>query len=438
MMVDGLGKRYRAFLDGDDERETGPILAAFTLARIVTGVGRKFRQDRCFTHAASLAYATLLALAPMTVLGFTFFSAFGRYDELRVKAEDAIFSYFIPSVGEQVVVLLDEVTTNLQRLSLPGLLLFLFAATILLNSLEGSFNAIWGVRRSRSYVSKLVISWSVLTLVPALLAGGYVLADQFQMHTVISGPLRMAVTCLCTWAAFFLMLYILPHTRTQVVPALAGGFLGAFVWLASRALFVYYVQNVSSVQAVLGGGLATVALFLIWVYLSWVILLFSGETAYVIQYPRTRREERRANAISRSYRTYHLVLLLTEICRRHRAGQSETAYAGDLAAAAGIPPGLGPVLTEELVRAGLVLRTDGGAFVPARPPGELDLADVASSSERHALAAPPQVEGVLPTRVADLFRSAAADALSRLDGHSIGELLDMEPGEDDAHATTTH
>lgn len=416
--------RYRAFRDGNGAEETGALMAVFTLTRITTGVARKFRQDRCFTHAASLAYATLVALAPMTVLGFTFFSAFDRYDALRSKAEDAIFSYFMPSVGEQVVTLLDQVTANLQRLSLPGLLLFLFAATLLLNSLEGSFNVIWSIRRNRSYVSKLVISWSLLTLVPAMLAGGYVLADRLNVYNTLSGSVRFAITCLCTWIAFFFVLYVLPHTRTRVIPSLAGGFLGALVWIVSRGLFVYYVANVSPVQAVLGGGLATVALFLIWVYFSWVVLLFSAETAYVIQYPRTRGEERQAKTIARSYRTFYLVLMLVEICRRYRDGESGEAFPGDLAVAVGIPPALGPTLCEELLRSKLVYRTDGGALVPSRPPAELDLADVAARSERHALAAPDKTDSALSGRVAELFRGAASDALSRLDGHTIGDLLD--------------
>jgi len=426
----GLAKRYRSFVEGGGRDESGALLAVFTFARITTGVARKFRQDRCFTHAASLAYATLVALAPMTVLGFTFFSAFDRYDALRTKAEDAIFSYFIPSVGEQVISLLDEVTRNLQRLSLPGLLLFLFAATLLLNSLEGSFNVIWGIRRNRSYVSKLVISWSLLTLVPALLAGGYVLADRLNVYTALSGSVRFTITCLCTWIAFFFVLYVLPHTRTRVIPSLAGGFLGALVWIVSRGLFVYYVQNVSPVQAVLGGGLATVALFLIWVYFSWVVLLFSAETAYVIQYPRTREEERQAQTIARSFRTFYLVLLLTEICRRYRDGESGEAYPGDLAEAVGVPPALGPTLAEELLRAKLVYRTDTGALVPARPPDELDLADVAARSERHALAAPDHTGSALAGRVAELFRDAAGQALSRLDGHTIGDLLDHQDSAD--------
>jgi len=426
----GLLARYRSFIEGNGSDESGIPLAVFTLARLTTGVARKFRQDRCFTHAASLAYATLVALAPITVLGFTFFSAFDRYDALRTKAEDAIFSYFMPSVGEQLVSLLDEVTHNLQRLSLPGLLLFLFAATLLLNSLEGSFNVIWGVRRNRSYVSKLVTSWSLLTLVPALMAGGYVLADRLNVYNTLSGSVRFAITCLFTWIAFFFILYVLPHTRTRVVPSLAGGFLGALVWIVSRGLFVYYVQNVSPVQAVLGGGLATVALFLIWVYFSWVVLLFSAETAYVIQYPRTREEERQAQTIARSFRTFYLVLLLVEICRRYRNGDSTEAFPTDLAAAVGVPPALGPTLAEELLRAKLVYRTEGGALVPARPPAELDLADVAARSERHALAAPERTDSALAGRVAELFRDAAGQALSRLDGHSIGDLLDEKAEEE--------
>lgn len=420
----GLVRRYRAFLDVDGGDERGPLLVAFTLVNLCTGVARKFRRDRCFTHAASLAYATLVALAPMTVLGFTFFSAFGRYDALRTKAEEAIVSYFIPSVGEQVMSLLDNVTQNLQRLSLPGLLLFLFAATVLLNSLEGSFNAIWGVQRNRSYVSKLMVSWSLLTLVPALLAGGWVLADSLQMHAVLSAPLQVGVTCAFTWLAFFFILYVLPHTRTRLIPSLAGGFVGALVWIVSRGLFVYYVQNISPMQAVLGGGLATVALFLIWVYFSWVVLLFSAETAYVIQYPRTRRDERRAAKITQSFRSFYLVLMLAEISRRFRTGAAGEADPGELAGAVGIPTTLGPSLTEELIRSRLVLRTEGGGLVPARSPEELDLAQVAAHSERHALAAPAEVKGHLANRVASLFRSAARDALTRLDGQTIGDLLD--------------
>lgn len=420
----GVRGRYRAFLHGEHDAH-GPWLVAFVTARTVTLTLRKFKQDRCFTHAASLAYATLVALVPISVLAFTFFTAFQRYAELRKRAEEAIFAYFVPSVGEHLVTLLDQVSRNIRTLSLPGLLLFLFAATVLFNSLENSFNAIWGVKRNRGLASKLLLSWGILTLVPVLLGAGAVLADRFQLEHFVHAQARTAITFLFTWAAFFLVLHLMPYTETKPMASLAGSFFGVCVWLGSRTGFVLYVSMLP-IRTALGAGVSTILLFLMWVYFSWVVLLFSAELAYAIQFPRTPEQERRASAIIEQFKAYYSVLVLVEIGRRYRAGLAESSEAGVIAEEIGIPATAARQIIEDLLRDGLVLRTDTGGLVPARPIHELSLADVFRSAQQHVLAAPEEHDGPMREQLRGLFQDANQDTFERLDHVTIATLLNVE------------
>lgn len=420
----GLRGRYRAYAEGGTD-ESAPWQALFALFHVTTSTGSKFLADRCFAHAASLSYASLVALVPMSVLAFTFFTAFERYTELRTRMEEAIFLYFVPSVGEQLLAVLDQVTHNIQRLSLPGLLLFLFSSTILLNSLEASFNAVWGIRRSRSYVMKMVISWSVLTLVPVLLASGTVLADQFHAHRHLEGWLTAGLTFLFTWAAFFLMLHIIPNTRTRPLPSLAGGLFGASLWLGSRSLFSFYVLHVASVQAALGSALAAIALFLLWVYFSWGVVLLSAQIAYAIQHPRPASAHDEAEGVA-SFRAFYNALVLMEICRRYKEGSAEATDPGVLAQAIGTTPEVTRFHIEDLIEAGLICRTDGGGFVPSQPPANLDLAEVLRRRGRHLLGTPRELHGATAERVAQLFAEASTRGLASLAGHDLESLLAWE------------
>ncbi len=399
------------------------LQAAVSFWRIARNSVRKFRDDRCFAHAASLSYATLVALVPMSVLAFTFFTAFERYDELRNRAEEAIFTYVVPSVGEQLVSLLDQVSQNMQRLSLPGLLLFLFASTLLLNSLETSFNAIWGIRRSRSYVAKLLTSWAILTLVPVLLAGGSVLADQFGVQERLADWVRNASTFLFTMAAFTLMLHVLPYTRTRIFASMTGGLLGAALWLGSRSLFVTYVMHVSEVRTALGNALATIALFLLWIYFSWLVVLLSAQLAYAIQHYRAGEAKRAAATADPALRTFRLVLVLVEIARRFGKARADEVYAGSIAEAIGLRPEQVQPLVEELLALQLVYRTESGGLVPAHPPDGVDLAEVVRRARADLLAAPTEPNGGVAGKLARLFGAASDETLAHLEGHSLADLV---------------
>jgi len=422
----GIRGRYRAFLSGEHEA-TGVTLALFAVARGATLAIRKFKQDRCFTHAASLAYATLVALVPISVLAFTFFTAFQRYTELRNRAEEAIFAYFVPSVGEHMVTLLDQVSRNIRALSLPGLLLFLFAATVLFNSLENSFHAIWGVKRNRGFGQKLVLSWGVMTLVPVLLGAGVVLAERFDLEHFVHAQARTAITFLFSWAAFFVVLHLMPYTKTKPMASLAGSFFGVCLWLGSRSAFTLYVALLP-IRTALGGGVATILLFLMWVYFSWVVVLMSAEIAYAIQFPRTPEQERRASAITDQFKAYYSVLVLVWASRLYADGKAEKSDAGDIAEKIGIPASAVRQIVEDLLQDGLLFRTDTGGLVPARPPHEQSLADVFRSARKHILAAPEEHDGPLREELSTLFQAASDDTLARLQDTTLASLMELESG----------
>ncbi len=428
----GLGGQYRAYLRGQRDGVTGWRRAAFGTIRVASDTGRKFLHDRCFAYAASMSYALLVALVPMSVLAFTFFTAFARYHQLRDRVEERIFQYMLPSVGEQLVTLLDQVSQNLRALSLPGLLLFLFSSTILFNSLETSFNAIWGIRRARSYLSKLLISWSILTLVPVLLAGGWVLADQMDLSVQMSGWVVRATTFGFTWAAFAVMLHILPNTRTRLPASLTGAFLGAAIWLASRSAFVWYVGHVSSVQAALGSALATIALFLLWVYFSWVIVLWSAELAYAIQNPRSPVLRPLSAGEASSYRVFHNVLVLAHIGQRFHEGSSEGVDPASVAQALGITPEAARFHIEDLLELELIRRTDRGGFVPARPPADITVAEILRRADKRLLGVPSGASTPAAAALASLFRDATEQTLERLERVDVATLAGMGLSRDEA------
>jgi membrane protein len=252
---------------------------------------RRFLEDRGINNAAALTYTTLFAVVPMMTVTFTMLSAIPAFQGLGEQIQGFIFRNFVPSTGETVQTYLQGFTVQARQLTWVGVLLLAVTAFAMLVTIEKTFNSIWRVRQPRRGLSSFLLYWAVLSLGPLLLGAGFLASTYIRSLALISGPealfgmkpLLGFMPLLSSMAAFTLLYISVPNARVPVRHALIGGAFTAVLLEVAKEVFGLYVGFFPGYQLIYG-AFATVPLFLLWIYLSWLIVLFGAELVCNLSY----------------------------------------------------------------------------------------------------------------------------------------------------------
>jgi len=252
------------------------------LQRLAGHVWKHFREDRCIEEAASLGFTSLLALVPLLAVIFGIVSAFPVFAQWSQQLKSFIFENFLPAAGEQVDGYLNTFLDSASNLTLPGTVFLILTALLLMFRIEVAFNRIWRVDRSRSLLNRIVMYWAVLTLGPLLMGAAIALSVQnviapLALEDTISAIRHTGGIFLLSWMVFTLMFVLVPNKRVSFRDALFGALLSAVLFDLAKRGFVAYVSNAN--YAEIYGALATIPIFLMWLYLVWIVILFGASLA---------------------------------------------------------------------------------------------------------------------------------------------------------------
>ena len=269
-----------------------------------------FGEVRCFDSAAVLSYTTLLAIVPLMAVVVGVVSAFPVFDYGVNQLQDFIFENFVPAAGDVVREYLDRFVENSAGLTSTGTAFLIITAILMMATIEKSLNRIWRVDEPRRLASRLLIYWSVLTLGPLLIGASLGLtsyvavlpnfAPEFARGWAQSVLLGMT-PFLITLLAFTLIFIIVPNRRVQWNHALTGALISTILFELSKRGFVFYISNFPTYER-LYGALATMPIFLIWIYLSWVVILLGASVTAALTTFSYQRADWRWNS------RHHLVL----------------------------------------------------------------------------------------------------------------------------------
>lgn len=256
------------------ERATGFTLYAW----------KRFKADRCWRMAAGLSYTSLLAVVPLTAIAFSMLAAFPVFEGVREKFQDAVFANFLPQSAEAMRSYFDQFIQNTTTLSAVGIIGLAATAVLLLGTIEADLNAIFRVKRPRPLIPRLLVFWAMITLGPLLVGASFSLTTYLFVATewlgvdVLAGPIgwagRFAPTLLIIvgMAAFFM---VIPNRHVPPRAALVGGVIGGILFALLRKVFGWYVATFPTYQNVYG-ALSVVPIFLIWMYMSWSVVLLGA------------------------------------------------------------------------------------------------------------------------------------------------------------------
>lgn len=250
---------------------------------IPIAVIQRFRSDRLPRHAASLAFSSLLALAPMMAIALAALSLFG---DMAVLVENFIYQFLVPATGDEVKQYIDQFATGAGKLTVVGGAAFLLSALLLLSNIESSFNDIWRVKKGRTLSAKLTVYWSLVTLGPLLMGASLTMSAYVMSLSVFTGQVAsvgaVLVPILLMALAFLLLYLVMPNVRVSLMHGLTGALVASLLFEITKRGFQAYLKNFADYEVVYG-ALAALPIFLIWIYLSWVVALIGAEVVAVLQ-----------------------------------------------------------------------------------------------------------------------------------------------------------
>ena len=261
--------------------------------RIYSGAGylhfvlKRFRQDRCLQVAGSLTFTTLLALVPLITVALAVFTAFPVFSEFSAEVKAFIWDNLVPSAAGKVIsVYLQQFTEHAARLTALGIIFLVVTALILMLTIDRALNSIWRVTRQRPLINSLLIYWAVLTVGPILIGASLSLTSwllTFSLELTKQLPalgvflIKLAPVLLST-IAYALLFLIVPFRYVPVSHALAGALVAAVATEAMNRGFALYITHVPTYKLVYG-TFASIPIFMLWVYLSWLVVLLGAVIA---------------------------------------------------------------------------------------------------------------------------------------------------------------
>ncbi len=266
---------------------------------LLSRIWRHFIDDGFPRNAAALAYATLLALVPLAAVAFSALSMFPVFEEWASMLEEFVYKNFVPAAGDVIKQHLQRFTEHTGKLTAIGSLFLLVGALLLLFTIEETFNVIWHVKEGRRMSQRVLSYWAVLTLGPLLIGASLSLTSYLISLTLNSEQAVLAQAQSYVLAALpfvfealaFVILYmVVPNCVVRFRDAFIGGIVAAVLFEISKRGFAWFVLNFASYQ-VIYGALATIPIFLLWIYISWLVVLVGAAVAVVLGRPPLQLED---------------------------------------------------------------------------------------------------------------------------------------------------
>jgi len=368
-LPDGLGKR-------------APIL----VARYLVALLREVASGELRLRATGLVYTTMLSIVPLLALSFSVLKGFGFHRQL-----EPLLLNLLQPLGPRA----EELTANIigfvdnvsgSTLASVSLGLLLFTALSMAQRVEDSFNFVWRVDRPRSFARRFSEYLSVMLVGPMVMVIAMGLTATVASTTVVERlqsvepfgslfvTLGRSIPYVLIIGAFSFLYAFVPNTSVRVRSALFGGVLAGTTWAATGKLFAQFVAGASRTEAIYS-GFAIVIVAMMWLYISWLILLIGAQFVFYHQHPEYLRLGRRIMSTSNELRERlamsTMLLVATDFDHPGHGWREQS-----LAAKIGVPRHQLEPIVAMLTEAGLLASTTEQRLVPGRALRRITLAEI--------------------------------------------------------------
>ena len=268
----------------------------YQMVRTLFVLVRELADGQLTLRAMSLVYTTLLSLVPLIAVSVSVLKGFGVHNQLEPTLLD-----LVTPLGPKGVELVDKILSFVENMKVGvlgavGLALLFYTVISLIQKIESAFNYMWNVETRRSLARRFSDYLSVIMIGPVLVFSAVGVTASVMNTSVVQtlvaiepfGTLVLQASKLLPYlfviAAFTFIYLFVPNTHVKLKSAMVGGIIGGVLWETTGMLFAFFVASSTKYTAIYS-GFAILILFMIWLYLSWLILLFGAKVAYLYQYP---------------------------------------------------------------------------------------------------------------------------------------------------------
>ena len=391
-----------------------------------------------FVRAAALTYQVVFSIIPLFAVMIALFKSFEGLERMGTEVRDFLLKNLAPNLGDKLVGTMKETIDRMdwRAISVIGVLVLLYTSISLLWTVEQAFNRIWGVRRPRQLLRRVTVYWSFLTIAPvgiglSLAVSGFVRNRAAYRWIIENVPLANATLLAVlpfavTWTVFTLIYKIIPNTRVAWRSAIVGALVAGTAWDILKRLYVLYNANVIASYEVYG-ALASIPIFLLWIYTSWVLVLIGAEVAFAAQHVKTYKREIEAPTLSHSFKERLAVHLMVDVARDFIAGR-DPATAETLADRLKVPVRAANEVLFQLTGSKLLREVVHGQTTTYLPSEDLDGITVRRivDAMRHTGNDPALAAGELRDRVERLFADSDKTALDPFDRVKLRALAEED------------
>lgn len=269
--------------------------------RLLRFITRRFIQEHCSQAAASLTFTTLLALVPMITIALTIFGAFPLFDDFSAEIKSYLLNNLMPEkAGTIISRYVEQFAESATRLKTVGVVILAVTAMSMMMTIDKTFNVIWRVKRERPLLKSLLVYAAVLTLAPLLIGASLSLTSWlvgltmgYAKHIPVFGVGALKVLpTLFTTLAFALLYKLIPNRYVPSRHAYIAALVAALMFEAMNRGFGYYIVHFPTYKLVYG-AFSSVPIFLMWIYLSWWIILLGAVIAASLSHWRKQDVEDR-------------------------------------------------------------------------------------------------------------------------------------------------
>ncbi len=361
------------------------FLSAFKFVQITV---REFFEDRLILRAMALTFATLLSIIPLLALVFSIFKYFGGGEWFMEMVRPVLERSLAPGSGNLVVQRIETIleTSSGTMVSGIGLLFLVLVVYGIFSAIESTFNLIWGVRSRAGALNRIPLYWGLVTIIPTLLVMSLTLTTYLRAlpmvsravermdfaDTLISHVLPVFIVML----SFFLLYRFLPATRVKTVAAIGGAIIAGLLYELVKMVFIVYTGKLVNYD-IFYGSLATIPLLMVWINLSWVVVLLGVEVCFVLQHYKALLNKRKHVEFSRIQKDALAYLLLAQVTLAFR-GKRKPVTIEEWIGKYAIPPNVVLSVVERLRIGKIVERTGsrGNGILLVRDPDFIRIRDI--------------------------------------------------------------
>ena len=411
--------------------EPAPLWGSARLRRLVKFFGKRLYDMPVSGAAAALSYSTTLAVVPAMALVLASLAAFPAFDAFRAALQALIINNLVPDTGLEISQQLGVFIEAAGKLTAVGAGGLAVTAVLLLLTIEGQFNLVFGVARPRPLVTRIFVLWAVLTVGPLLLGVGLSMFGAFSalyvapeagVGSVLVVVLGHIIPTVITWVLLSFVYDVVPHNRVHWRDAMLGAAFAAIVLALLRYTFIFYIKLMTSYQAIYG-AIAAVPVFLVWVYFVWYIVMAGAVVTATLPDWRLSLKGRATGTIGRLLLSLEIIGVLAQAERKGKGCKG--AY---LARLADLPDDIVTVLLESLQAGNFVVCGADGKWVLSRDPDATPLSDLVHHfglGLNLMVLKVPDTSGV--ARRLDRCLAAASESEQRLLSVSLARIISPEP-----------